>query len=325
MAGRRPPSYPERTVPSQRAVRIADVAEIIPPPAPDLGPLRSQFTRAVESLREQYATGLDRGSSRVRFVAGMYARGCYSMLLVKSRAARMVGRAPLPRAVAISCTDALLRMLPRLVSRDTHSRIACVSTLMATIDPVLDEAAAGGVELALRVPDDPPIRSLIEATRGGESPCRARYWEESVAPAVRSYCTAEALAVAGVPDPAALGHRGAGIHAVVAGMWYAIGPEPGFNAPDCGQLQWMTDTTRIMQMIDDWVDQDEDCGKRLTPVLNGDWTLADLASLYGKTVEDLKQLLDGAGLHAPALQNVVVDLYSDYLQLALEAMGGVAA
>jgi len=84
----------------------------------------------------------------------------------------------------------------------------------------------------------------------------------------------------------------------------------------------MTDTTRIMQMIDDWVDQDEDCGKRLTPVLNGDWTLADL---YDKTVEDLKKLLDDADVHAPALQNVVVDLYTDYLQLALEAMGGVAA
>jgi hypothetical protein len=306
-------------------VRIADIAQLIPPPAPDLTPLRSQFTRAVDSLREQYAAGLDKGLTRVRFVAGMYARGCYSMLLVKSRAARMGGRVPLPRVVAISFIGALLRRLPRLASRDTHSRIACVSTLMATIDPVLDEAAAGGLELALRVPDDPPIRSLIEATRAGESPWRARYWEESVAPAVRDYCAAEALAVAGMPDPAAIGHRGAGIQAVVEGMWYAIGPELGFDAPDCRQLQWMTDTTRIMQMIDDWVDQDEDCGKRLTPVLNGDWTLADVAGLYGKTVEDLKKLLDDAGVHAPALQNVVVDLYTDYLQLALEAMGGVAA
>jgi hypothetical protein len=312
-------------VPSQRAVRIADIAQLIPPPSPDLTPLRSQFTRAVDSLREQYAPGLDGGSTRVRFVAGMYARGCYSMLLVKSRAARMGGRVPLPRVVAISFIGALLRMLPRMAPRDTHSRIACVSTLMATIDPVLDEAATGGLELALRVPDDPPIRSLIDATRAGESPWRARYWEESVAPAVRNYCAAEALAVAEMPDPAALGHRGAGIQAVVEGMCYAIGPELGFDAPDYRQLQWMTDTTRIMQMIDDWVDQDEDCGKRLTPVLNGDWTLADVADLYGKTVEDLKKLLDDTGVHAPALQNVVVDLYTDYLQLALEAMGGVAA
>jgi hypothetical protein len=306
-------------------LRIAEIAQLLPPPAPDLTPLRSQFTRAVDSLREQYAAGLDSGLTRVRFVAGMYARGCYSMLLVKSRVVRMGGRAPLPRVVAISFVGALVRMLPRVASQETHSRIACVSTLMATIDPVLDEAAAGGLELALRVPDDPPIRGLIEATRAGESPWRARYWDESVAPAVRNYCAAEALAVAGTPDPDGLGHRGAGIHAVVEGMWYAIGPELGVDAADGRQLQWMRDTTRMMQMIDDWVDQDEDCGKRLTPVLNGDWTLADVARLYGKTVEDLKKLLDGSGVHAPALQNVVVDLYTDYLQLALEAMAGVAA
>ncbi|HXS95171.1 MAG TPA: hypothetical protein VN736_11235 [Candidatus Limnocylindrales bacterium] len=310
---------------SQRAVRIADIAQLIPPPAPDLMLLRSQFTRAVDSLREQYAAGLDRGLTRVRLIAGMYARGCYSMLLVKSRVARIAGRVPLPRVVAISLIAALLRMLPRLAAPDTHYRIACVSTLMATIDPVLDEVAAGGLELALRVPDDPLIRTLIDATRAGESPWRARYWEESVAPAVRDYCAAEALAVAGMPDCAALGHRGAGLQAVVEGMWYAIGPELGFDAPDCRQLQWMADTTRIMQMIDDWVDQDEDRGKRLTPVLNGDWTLADVAGLYGKTVEDLKQLLDDAGVYAPALRNVIVDLYTDYLQLALDAMGGVAA
>jgi hypothetical protein len=65
--------YPERTVSSQRTLRIADISQLIPPPAPDLTPLRSQFTRAVDSLREQYAAGLDRGSTRVRFVAGMYA------------------------------------------------------------------------------------------------------------------------------------------------------------------------------------------------------------------------------------------------------------
>jgi hypothetical protein len=306
-------------------VRIAEIAQLIPPPAPDLAPLRSQFTRAVDGLRQQHAAGFDSGLARVQFVAGMYARGCYSMLLVKSRAARLTGRAPLPRVVAISLIGALLRVLPRLASRDTHRRIARVSTLMATIDPVLDEAAAGGLEPALRVPDDPLIRSLVEATRAGESPWRAKYWEESVAPAVRNYCAAEALAVAGSPDPAALGHRGAGIQAVVEGMWYAIGPELGFDAPDCRQLQWMTDTTRIMQMIDDWVDQDEDSGKRLTPVLNGDWTLADVAGLYSKTVEDLKTLLDETGVHARVLQSVVVDLYTDYLQLALEAMRGVAA
>ena len=310
---------------SQRGTRIAEIAQFIPPVAPDLIRLRTQFARAVDSLREQHAAGLDSGLPRVRFVAGMYARGCYSMLLVKSRAARMAGRAPLRRAVAISLMAALLRMLPRMASRDTHRRIARVSTLMATIDPVLDEAAAAGLERALGVPDDPTIRGLIEAARTGESPWRAKYWEESVAPAVRNYCEAEALAVAGTPDPEALGHRGAGIQAVVEGMWYAIGPELGFNAPDSRQLLWMTDTTRIMQMIDDWVDQDEDFGKRLTPVLSGDWTLADIAGLYGKTVGDLKALLDGSGVQAPALQGVVVDLYTDYLQLALEAMRGVAA
>jgi hypothetical protein len=87
----------------------------------------------------------------------------------------------------------------------------------------------------------------------------------------------------------------------------------------------MADTSLLMQMIDDWVDQDEDRGVRLTPVVTGDWTLDSAAELYQKTVRDLKALLDASGIRRPVLQALFVDLYKDYLHTAIDAMhSGVA-
>ena len=88
----------------------------------------------------------------------------------------------------------------------------------------------------------------------------------------------------------------------------------------------MADTTLLMQMIDDWVDQDEDRGARLTPVATGDWNLESAAELFAKTVRDLNVLLDASRIHKPILKAILADLYKDYLYTALAAMrAGVAA
>lgn len=92
------------------------------------------------------------------------------------------------------------------------------------------------------------------------------------------------------------------------------------------EQKWIADTSQLMQMIDDWVDQDQDCTVRLTPVLNGDWTLESAARLYEGTVRDLRTLLDTSGIHSPTLQAVITDLYRDYLYAAMDAMrSGLAA
>jgi hypothetical protein len=92
------------------------------------------------------------------------------------------------------------------------------------------------------------------------------------------------------------------------------------------EQRWMADTTLLMQMIDDWVDQDGDRGVRLTPVVTGDWTLESAADLFDKTVRDLTALLDASGIQKPVLQSILIDLYKDYLHTAMDAMrAGVAA
>src|SRR5262249_55551625 len=92
------------------------------------------------------------------------------------------------------------------------------------------------------------------------------------------------------------------------------------------EQHWMADTSMLMQMIDDWVDQDEDRGARLTPVVTGHWTLESAADLFDKTVRDLISLLDACGIQKPVLKAILVDLYKDYLHAAMDAMRtGVAA
>ena len=88
----------------------------------------------------------------------------------------------------------------------------------------------------------------------------------------------------------------------------------------------MADTSLLMQMIDDWVDQDQDRGSRLTPVLAGDWNLESATELFDKTVRDLAVLLDASGIQKPVLKAILTDLYRDYLHTAMAAMrAGVAA
>ena len=68
------------------------------------------------------------------------------------------------------------------------------------------------------------------------------------------------------------------------------------------EQQWMADTSLLLQMIDDWCDQDEDRGARLTPVITGEWTLESAADLFEKTLRGLTTLLDGSGIQKPVLK-----------------------
>ena len=289
-----------------------------------------------------------------RFIGEMYARACYSMLLVSQRGpislralVRAAALLPPSRWLTIELGSALLARMEHLLPKAVHRQLLLTSALMGMLDVVLDDAASSGEKAALRVasltgrpcpenllPAEKLIVALAQAARQTETAWQEEYWVGVLQPAVGKYCEAEALAVKGVPDLTGMGHRWAGIDAAIKGMWYVAGPQMGLEGDSARfekdrwnrEQRWMADTSLLMQMIDDWVDQDEDRGARLTPVVAGDWNLQSAAKLFDKTVRDLGVLLDASGIRKPVLKAILADLYRDYLHTAMDAMrSGVAA
>ena len=344
-----------------RHVALLD-AFIAPPPA-DVVPLQAAFAAVVARQWQQHvpsalpdlAPGItDADFAKARFIGEMYARGCYSMLLVSARGPimlRLPVRAttllPRSRALILRFGRALILGLNWLVPESVHRQLLLTSALMGMLDVVLDEAAGEGEASVLRVsallarPRPPsvsstelPITVLTEAARRYESGWQSEYWENVLQPAVRDYCLAEHLAVIASPDPTGLAHRWPGIDAAIKGMWYVIGPLIGLQgslsqfmqSAWTAEQQWMADTSLLMQMIDDWADQDEDRGSRITPVVTGAWSPQSIADLYARTVGDLRALLIRNGVQNVTAQDIFVDLYKDYLHTAMGAMrSGVAA
>lgn len=346
--------------------RAAAVETVIPPPPANVHRMRAAFSRMVSRQWDAHVSPVlqiplhtpraisDAEFTKARFIGEMYARACYSMLLVSQSGpasiripVRAASILPASRSLTIILASGLLNSLGRLLPQDMNRQLLLSSALMGTLDVVLDSVASNGADAALRVASlltrshpsqlDPPeqlIAILAAAARAAETTWQSRYWEQVLEPAVCSYCLAEALAVQHAPDPTGMGHRWAGIEAAIKGMWYAVGPQIGLHGDlsifEQGawnkEQRWMADTSLLMQMIDDWMDQDEDRGTRLTPVTTGDWNLESAAQLFGRTVYNLDTLLESSGIRRPILKALITDLYKDYLHTALNAMRtGIAA
>ncbi len=346
---------------SDTARRASVIDPLIPRPPADVATLRSAVSRMVSRQWDAHVAELHIGpethAAKARFIAEMYARACYSMLLVSAEGPASIrlpvlvtSILPLWRGLAIVLGRVLLSSLDRLLPQAVHCQLLLMSALMGTLDVVLDEAAASGGEAALRIasmltrqshatlsPGEEALVTLARNVRRDESAWQRDYWEAVLQPSVFQYCRAEALAVAHAPDPERMGHRRAGIDAAIKGMWYVVGPLIGlgftseryaqFERPGWNREQtWMADTSLLMQMIDDWVDQDEDRNARVTPVLSGEWDLHSIEELYRKTTRDLTAMLNGNRIKNRVLQQLFLDLYNDYLHTALSAMrSGVAS
>lgn len=339
------------------------IETIIPHAPADVAPMRAAFARTVSTQWERYVPDAlgppgqsisDSQFAKGRFIGEMYARACYSMLLVSGRGPitlsvpiRAAAVLPLSRRWTIRLGSTLLVCMKHLLPDAIHRQLLLMSALMGVLDVVLDGTASTGQAAALHVASlfvrpaptevlaaEQMIVALVQAARQSETAWQGEYWQRVLQPAVREYCQAEVLAVEQMSDPTGMGHRWAGLEAAIKGMWYVIGPRMGLQGDLCRfeqrqwnrEQRWMADTSLLMQIIDDWVDQDDDCGARLTAVVAGEWTLESVAGLYRKTMRDLTALLDEGGIRNPVLKDLLVDLYTDYLQAAISAMdSGLAA
>jgi hypothetical protein len=267
---------------------------------------------------------------------------CPLLLRLQIRCPRLL---PLPRAVVLSAAPRIFSALDWFLPARVHRQMALMATMIGLIDLLLDEATAVGPEEAAQIallltaeaePHSPlqtTLQTLVRALRADESNWQALYWTTGLRQAMQKYCAEEALAATGKRDPSGMGFRLAGIEAAIGGMWYVVGPFLGLDQ-DSGAFQkqdwnaeqrWMADTSLLTQMIDDWVDQDEDRAVRTTAVLSRDWTLEGMRELYLKTVTDLGLLLDKNGVRYRTVRRMFEDMYADYLHAGLEAMkDGVA-
>lgn len=325
------------------AFRARDVQEIVPQPSAAVERLGETVMRVVSAQWERYVREVCEDGSDVRralskpkarLSAIMYARGCYSMIIL--------GRgAPLPLRAAVWAVglirlsaDRVARIgalivcaLPLLLPRRVHRCIALVAFKMAIFDDTVDEFALQG-----REPEDvfesAPMRVVVSALRRGESPWQREYWDAVLMPAMQRFAREERQAIAGAIDMESMGHRGAGIDSAIKSMWYAVGPYIGIGDPENAVestrwnaiQRWMADGTLLVQMLDDWVDRDEDATARPTPVTQGQWTPDDIEKQYCKTRDGLVAVLRMQGIENLVFRDVVCGLYCEYLHRALRAM-----
>ncbi|MGD0548762.1 MAG: hypothetical protein ABR991_13215 [Terracidiphilus sp.] len=337
------------------------IEELISSPPGDVIHLRRSIQKVVAAQWQRHVPpvlGADAWETgtvedvKIRFLAEMYMRACYSMIVMSDRCPvllrmqiRCARQLPLPRAMVLSVGSAIFSFLNWLLPARVHRQLALMATMIGLIDQLLDEATAKGQDEAARIawllttapePDTPVetrLQAIAVSLRADESHWQANHWTTVMLPAMQKYCQEEALAAAGKRDPSGMGYRWAGIEAAISGMWYVVGPFLGLEENSeafrrvnwNAEQKWMADTSLLMQMIDDWIDQDEDRAIRSTAVLSHDWSLEGIQSLYRKTIEDLTLLLQQNRVRNDTVKKLFMDLYMDYIYAGLDAMkSGVA-
>lgn len=209
--------------------RATSIEAIIPQPPTDIIPLRVIFSRAVSEQWGRYVLDVvatygqgisDSQFAKARFIAQMYARVCYSMLLVSRtrplilavpmRASSIL---PLSRSLAIRLGSTLIAGIERLLPSSLHRRLLLTSALMGMLDVVLDDAAVAGEAATLRISSllmrpaparlieaEQSIVALANAARQDGTDWQKEFWDRVLQPAVHKYCQAEVLAIQQIPD-----------------------------------------------------------------------------------------------------------------------------
>jgi len=120
----------------------------------------------------------------------------------------------------------------------------------------------------------------------------------------------------GEPDPRGLGHRLAGVEGTIDGLLFPVVRYAGEGA-----RAWMYDVSLFVQVMDDWLDYEMDAASdRSTPVVTGEWTFADVASTWRKSVAGLEELVRSAGLTSPRYVCFIREAYVLMMHQVMEAM-----
>lgn len=265
----------------------------------------------------------------------LYASGPYTAFFCAPdrpplvRAVTAVGDAlPLPPWALARLAGLTVRALGRLAYADQHRRIALVAAFIVVVDHALDHVmpdppTARGARLAAVLegesPPDHPCLALARALRVAMAQDLDPRDQRAFAAAMKQvygWIDAEVRAMRGEPDPEGLGHRRAGVEGTIDGLLF---PVVRFAAQ--GARPWMIDVSMFVQLMDDWLDVDDDArSDRDTPMVTGTWTFDDVARGWRDTLAGVESLARAAGMRSPRYHHFLREAYALMMVDVMEAM-----
>jgi hypothetical protein len=235
---------------------------------------------------------------------------------------------PLPFPALALLGRGAMELMGRFAYQDQHRRIVLIAAFIVVVDHVLDHCMEDPPELrgprleaviAGRAPADTPELALTRALAvamavGLDAEDRAAF--DAAMRRVTEWIRAEVRAMRGDADPQGLGHRLAGVEGTIDGLLFPVARFAGEGA-----RAWMYDVSMFVQIMDDWIDYEMDAvSNRTTPVVTGDWTLADVDAAWRRTVEGIEDLVRAAGLTSPRYVRFVREAYVLMMYEVMEAM-----
>lgn len=312
---------------------------------------RSYDAYVLPIVRETWPEVLDEPfGKKLRFLAcNLYASAPYTVLFCARHkpptiaiAARAGDLLHLPSGALSRAGGLSVELLGRFSLAQEHRRIILISAFIAAIDHAFDhcmddvepaerERRIKGLLAGTWSPEEEPVRERrapLALTRGlqlamadgieGED----RVVFEAALARVIEWVESEVKGMTGVPDPLGLGHRLAGVEGTIDGLIFPVHRYAGEHA-----RQWMYAVSMYTQMIDDWIDYEDDARDvRTTPVITGAWTFEAIEDKWRETVAGIEALARDGGAKGDRYVGFVRDAYVSMINEVMEAMiNGLAA
>jgi hypothetical protein len=265
----------------------------------------------------------------------LYASSPYTVLFCSPRRPPLVRAVtaagsllPLPVSVLALLGRGAMAVIGRCTMQPQHRRIALIASFIIVVDHVLDHCmteppAQRGPRLEAVIRGlEPPTTPELALTRALAVAFTAdlagdeRRAVEAALLRVFEWIRAEVRAMRGEPDPAGCGHHLAGIEGGIDGL---LAPLVRYATEEI--RRWMYDVSMFMQIMDDYLDLEIDLhSNRVTPVVTGAWTFADVEATWRKTLEGLDALVRSAGIGSPRFARFVREAYVLMMVEVMDAM-----
>lgn len=353
-----PTLYPRRAPRTELSPRGRQMEAMIGGPSPETRPIavalremsRKHWATTIDPImRRTWPTLLDERHpdhkiyKKLRYLGSdLYSSLEYCMLFttpIKPFVFRLlvgVGNF-IPGKIKSLATRVTAYVLRKFSGVDTiiHPCIALSGAIIAVADEAFDsmnappkeraahiKAAARGLE-APRTPAVRLMRALfVEAERLAQQrgPEFLKYYHERALLYGDRYCDMEAAAFSRDPDPDGTAFRAGGTEATM--VFFALATDPTMK-PDV--LQVFFDLATIVQMVDDWVDFEDDRqafahGGRPTPVVSGFWTLDKIHTFYADTMARYRKILQAHQIRGRAINDICHGTMRELLSDMLRAM-----